>query len=81
MFCIQHKLTFLGCVNRMKTWKPLESLCYSIDLMSINHSKNFKLRQDIAKKLMIIIVIYDFSEWEYIRKELGTVNGTSQYCK
>lgn len=65
----------------MKTWKPLESLCYSIDLMSIKHSKNFKLRQDIAKKLMIIIVIYDFSEWEYIGKELGTVNGTSQYCK
>lgn len=65
----------------MKTWKPLESLCYSIDLMSIKHSKNFKLRQDIAEKLMIIIVIYDFSEWEYVRKELGTANGTSQYCK
>lgn len=65
----------------MKTWKPLESLCYSIDLMSIKHSKNFKLRQDIAKKLMIIIVIDDFSEWEYVRKELGTTNGTSQYCK
>lgn len=65
----------------MKTWKPLESLCYSIDLMSIKHSKNFKLRQDIAKKLMIIIVIYDFSQWEYVRKEPGTTNGTSQYCK
>ena len=38
--------------------------------MSIKHSKNFKLRQDIAKKLMIIIVIYDFSEWEYVRKNL-----------
>lgn len=63
----------------MKTWKPLESLCYSIDFMSIKHSKNSKLRQDIAKKLMI--VVYDFSEWEYIRKELGTANGTSQYCK
>jgi len=65
----------------MKTWKPLESLCYSIDFMSIKHSKNSKLRQDIAKKLMIIIVICDFSEWEYIRKEVGTANGTSLYCK
>ena len=65
----------------MKTWKPLESLCDSINFMSTKHSKNSELRQDIAKKLMIIIVIYDFSEWEYIRKELGTANRTSQYCK